>query len=90
MQIPFAKYRGQVTLSYILLLLFTSAKTIQGVITYQHASMLDIPYSRKILRGIKFGGLAVYMYIATAKLKNPPKFPTRIYMYGDPVPNRQN
>ena len=35
-------------------------------------------YSRNIWRGIKFGGLAVY--IITAKL-NSPKFPTRIYTY---------
>ena len=47
----------------------------------------NIPYSRKIWRGIKFGGLAVY--ITTAKIKNPSKFPSRIYTYGDPVPNRQ-
>ena len=80
-QIPFAKYRGQVILSYILLLLFTSAQTIQGVITYQHASMLDIPYSRKILRGIKFGGLAVYMYIATAKLKSAKISYSHIYVW---------
>ena len=29
-----------------------------------------IPYSRKIWRGIKFGGLAVYNIITTAKLKS--------------------
>ena len=49
--------------------------------------LVDLLYSRKIWWGIKFGGLAVY--ITTAKLKNLPKFPTRIYTYSDPVPNRQ-
>ena len=34
-----------------------------------------VPYSRKIWREIKFGGLVVY--VTTTKL-NPPKFPTRI------------
>ena len=29
----------------------------------------NVPYSRKYWRGIKFGSLAVYMYITTAKLK---------------------
>ena len=45
-----------------------------------------LPYSWKIWRGIKFGGL----YITIAKLKSV-KIPTRIYIYtyGDPVPNRQ-
>ena len=33
----------------------------------------------------KFGGLAVYIITA----KNLPKFPTCIYTYDDPVPNRQ-
>ena len=45
-----------------------------------------LPYSQKIWWGIKFGGLAVY--IITAKLKSA-KISTRIYTYGDPVPNRQ-
>ena len=45
-----------------------------------------ILYSWKIWRGIKLGGLAVF--ITTAKLKST-KIPTHIYTYGDPVPNRQ-
>ena len=51
-----------------------------------------IPYSRKIWRGIKFGGelnLAVWRStFATAKLKCA-NIHTCIYTYGDPVPNHQ-
>jgi hypothetical protein len=47
-----------------------------------------ISYSRKIWRGIKFGGLVVC--ITTAKLKSTNIFYMHIiYTYGDPVPNRQ-
>ena len=50
--------------------------------------LVVIPYSQKIWRGIKFGGLAVY--VITAKLKSAKKLPTHIlHMYGDPVPNRK-
>ena len=47
------------------------------------------PYSQKILWGIKFGGVAVY--ITTAKLKSAKISYSHIYnyTYGDPVPNRQ-
>ena len=55
-------------------------------IVLQRIIIIKILYSRKIWRGIKFGSLAVN--ITTAKLKSA-KFPTRIYMYGDPVPNHQ-
>ena len=47
---------------------------------------MGLPYSWKIWRGIKFDNLVVY--ITTAKLKSA-KISTHIYMYGDPVLNRQ-
>ena len=51
-----------------------------GLLTTQNKYLCFIQYSRKIWQGIKFGGLVVYIM---------PKFPTRKYTYGDPVPNRQ-
>ena len=52
-------------------------------LTYLPSNWDGLPYNYTR----KFGGLAVYN-ITTAKLKSP-KFPTRIYSYVDPVPNRQ-
>ena len=41
--------------------------------------LIYIPYSRKIWRGIKFGGLVVY--ITTAKLKSTKLFYSHIYIW---------
>ena len=53
--------------------------------SFQYLANCNIPYSRKIWRGIKFGSLAVLG--EAAKLKY-----TKIYtecMYGDTVPDRR-
>ena len=48
----------------------------------------DLSHSRKIWRGIKFGGLAVCL--ATAKLKSASiSHLHKLYTYGDPLPNCQ-
>ena len=56
---------------------------VTRLVKYCKFTLVDmgIPYSRKIWRGIKFGGLAVCLRTA--------KFFPRACMYGDTVPYRQ-
>ena len=57
---------------------------VHGFFPLKISYYYQVPYSRKIWWGIKFGGLGVCL--ATAKLKST-IFHTCIYTYGNPLPN---
>jgi hypothetical protein len=65
---------------------------IESIRTLETLDVRYVTFNRQYRIAGKFGGelnLAVWRSILQPPNLNPPKFPTRIYMYGDPVPNRQ-